>query len=307
MVMKYIPQPIDECPLCHAKYIEILFEEKNNFAHSHSEWSYLNEYPIRVARCKNCGFGFTAELPPLEFFEKVLYNPPANAPTANEPSIASGKDYIFRGIINLLSKHRASGKLIDLGACNGRFLWHAKNLFSPAIGIENDPVSSAMAARHGIVIQVGEISSVLENTNGANVITLIDVLEHLPNPKSHLSAIYQKLEPNGLLYIKVPRLEGQAWKEQMLEKTGLRKSKMAINYVHINHFSLGSLIRSLDAVGFKVIHKQIARPELYLWQPFSIKKTFSNSARILQYYLARVIFNLTRINLGLNIEVLAQK
>ena len=305
--LEYLPEPLLDCPLCGSKERDILFQEENKFAYAHAAWSYLNSYPVSVARCRGCSFGFTAELPPTAFFEKVLYSPPVDAPVPAEPSQASGKDFIFHGVLELLEAHGAKGCLVDLGACNGRFLWHAKAKFSPALGIENDPIASALAARHGIEIRVGGILSTIAQAPKADIITLIDVLEHLPNPRAHLEATFHCLKPNALLYVKVPRLEGQAFKEQLLERLGFRKSKMAINYVHINHFTLNSLTQVLQKIGFRIEHAQIARPELYDWQQGGVRGWTSNIVRLGHYFFSRALFSLTKINLGLNIEVLARK
>lgn len=296
------------CPLCTSPDSELLLEERNEFAHAHAAWSYLNEEPVRIRRCRDCGFGYTGALPPREFFEKILYAPAPGAPVVGGPDVPAGKEYIFRHVLRLLARHGAHGRLLDLGACSGRFLWHARDFFAQVSGIENDAAAATQAARHGIEIRVGSILGELPAFQGkVDVITLIDVLEHLLDPLAQLRAIHETLPAGGLLYVKVPHQWGQLWKERLIAALGVRPSKMAVNFVHINHFSEGSLRRALTSLGFELVHAEVAPPELYQWRGTRTRERLSNILRLAQYFFARLIRRLSGKNFGLNVEVLARK
>lgn len=49
-----------------------------------------------------------------------------------------------------------------------------------------------------------------------DVITLIDVLEHLPNPTKIVQSIWSLLRPNGIIVVKVPNFKGQLYKQASL-------------------------------------------------------------------------------------------
>lgn len=306
--IRVVPQALPACPLCGSEESRIVLEERNDFAYAHAEWSYLNEEKIFVKQCAQCTFGYTASLPPDFFFEDILYNPPPGAPVSPGPDIPCGKEFIFRHILDLLQKFSARGFLLDIGACSGRFLYIARGKFKNLAGVENDPTAASQAAKFGIELKTGSARErIAEFREKVDIITLIDVLEHLAHPKDHIANLHATLRSGGLLYIKVPHLSGQLFKERWIARLGMRKTKMATNYVHINHFSEASLVKALERAGFEVLYAQVAPPELYRWENFHPKQWFSNLNRFAQYYFARAVRSLSPWNLGLNLEVLARK
>src|SRR3989338_5777899 len=230
--------PVERCPLCGEKGSDIVLTEHHEFAYAHAAWSYLNEEPLHLRRCHSCGFGYTGALPPKVFFEEVLYSPMPGAPPPLGADAPGGKEYIFRHILKLFARHGARGRLVDLGCSGGRFLWHARANFERAEGIENDSGAAELATRHGIQIRVGAILALLPSLKGeVDAITLIDVLEHLPDPLAHLAGARDALKAGGFLYVKVPHQWGQLRKERLIAALGMRPTRMAVNFVHINHFS----------------------------------------------------------------------
>jgi 2-polyprenyl-3-methyl-5-hydroxy-6-metoxy-1,4-benzoquinol methylase len=103
-----------------------------------------------------------------------------------------------------------------------------------------------------------------------DVVTLINVLEHIPNPREILQSIFQALKPGGLLLIHVPnfggwpaQIAGESWHQieplghfyYFSEKT-LKAFIRNIGYEHLTNFQLvttdswkGFLQRSLEPLG----------------------------------------------------------
>ena len=69
----------------------------------------------------------------------------------------------------------------------------------------------------------GTIDDVQYSPGFFNVITLMDVLEHLPDPGSALAKINTLLVPGGAVFIKVPNMHYIQFVTSILKTTGLAK------------------------------------------------------------------------------------
>lgn len=97
------------------------------------------------------------------------------------------------------------GTLLDVGCATGDFLFAFQTVSGwDVTGLEIVPEAAAGARTKGLTI----IEKNLENTNLADgsfdVITLWDVLEHMPNPAGTLQICYDLLKPGGMLVLKCP-------------------------------------------------------------------------------------------------------
>ena len=100
------------------------------------------------------------------------------------------------------------GKLLDVGCATGNFLVRARDFGWQVFGIEIIEKAAQIARE-----QLGEslISPDLETTNllpgSLDVVTLWDVLEHMPNPKLIMQKIRDLLRPGGLVFFSIPNLD----------------------------------------------------------------------------------------------------
>lgn len=96
------------------------------------------------------------------------------------------------------------GRLLDVGAANGVFVWLASEAGWSAEGVE---VSAFAAERgreqFGVTIHEKEVWD-LPPAPVYDVITLWDTIEHMPHPKQAIHACYQRLKPGGYLAVLTP-------------------------------------------------------------------------------------------------------
>lgn len=110
--------------------------------------------------------------------------------------------------VALAKRHGASGHWLDVG-CGFGYLLEVTNAAGFRVGgVEPDPKAVREArARVGDVVREGVLTDLTES---AHVLSMLDVLEHIPRAElaSFARAVHRTLEPNGLWIIKVPSTEG---------------------------------------------------------------------------------------------------
>src|SRR6185436_6629564 len=107
-------------------------------------------------------------------------------------------------------------------------------------------------------------ASALASVRGRfHAVTLTDVLEHMPDPVSVLTAVASLVEPGGSIAVKVPCGRSQWQKERLRSAIGrAHEVSLAGNLVHVNHFTPRSLSIALDRAGFEHVAIRTAAPEL---------------------------------------------
>lgn len=143
-------------------------------------------------------------------------------------------------------------------------LYFRKKGMSPS-GLEPSPEGVAYARSQGLeVYQAGIEDFSCVGNKRYDVVTLINVLEHLRNPLETLRNIKEKLlKPRGLLVIDVPN-EFNDFQTAANAEYNL-KEWWICPPVHINYFSTSSLTRLLEHCGYGVVTKEASFPlELFL-------------------------------------------
>jgi 2-polyprenyl-3-methyl-5-hydroxy-6-metoxy-1,4-benzoquinol methylase len=251
---------LDTCPLCHSPDSDVIRTER----HSLPQDPFFDRYrerTITLRRCRSCTFAYVDELPtdPV-FFEKIYmdYKPDFAFEMAHH-----GKKAIFADLRDALARHGyRGGKLLDVGCWVGHFLRSMKDRFEVQ-GVEYNRYAAEYGIASGIPIQIATFKDAALPEGSFDVVSLIDVLEHLPEPDLMLRKAAGLLKPGGAIVIKVPNYVAQIGKQNVLNRLGLSKAGMMENYVHINHFTRRSLGAHLRRIGFEVLEDGFTRAEVW--------------------------------------------
>jgi len=141
--------------------------------------------------------------------------------------------------------------LVDVGCAGGLFLLGAQVLENPGIthivarGLAFEPAEKAATEYH-----TGFPAYMLEEAgeklaNWADVVTVLNVLEHVNHPDNFLETIWGILRPKGLLVTDVPNNQVMIWKARMLR----RWPPLELGE-HINHFTPTTMDVLLAGHGF---------------------------------------------------------
>jgi SAM-dependent methyltransferase len=219
------------------------------------------------------------------------------------------KDFIFRGILRSLNGHHGAGshRLLDIGAHAGRFMFLAQQRGWTVEGIELNPRTAACAARRtGAPVHQVNVHALGADNRGYEAVTMIDVLEHVPEPLSVLAAIAAIVEPGGRIGIKVPHGAAQDRKERVLAAVSSHTPTLATNLVHVNHFSVRSLTLALERAGFTQATVRTGAPELTPLTAADGRGAIANAVRLAVYAAARLP-GAVHTPLALNLQAFAVK
>jgi 2-polyprenyl-3-methyl-5-hydroxy-6-metoxy-1,4-benzoquinol methylase len=123
-------------------------------------------------------------------------------------------------IINSLPGIKKGGNLLDIGCSTGLFLNELQQTgIWKVSGIEPNEFAAHIAReRFKLKVFIGSLSETNYPTGFFDVVTLWDVLEHLPDPADTLNEISRITKPQGYLVMRIPNYDsldsilfGSAW------------------------------------------------------------------------------------------------
>jgi 2-polyprenyl-3-methyl-5-hydroxy-6-metoxy-1,4-benzoquinol methylase len=165
----------------------------------------------QLVRCRTCALVFVAN-PPNDEQRAALYSFASGYHQElgdNAASIAFHQREARRNLAVLTRLRRPPGRLLDIGCSSGLFLAAARDAGWQVRGLEYSPDSAQMARQqHGLAVVTGELGSDTFEPSSFDVVTLWDVIEHVPDPRTVLARIGPLLAPGGLLLLKTPNIDG---------------------------------------------------------------------------------------------------
>ena len=221
-----------------------------------SENSYLK---LKVYVCKKCDFYICGENID-ERNEKVsdLYNKKYWDERNSEISINSnytdvdseGKRRNWVSQYAYSKVHISGKKLLEIGVGSGQsIVWFEQEGFEVR-GIEPDGRNVDMINQ--LLTRGNVIQSSVEKFNDErkyDIIWMSHVLEHVVNPIEFLGEIKKKMFDDGIFFIEVPNSCHSTTLNDSINKNP-----------HLFHFSKNSLMKMVEAVGYKVIRCDCFRP-----------------------------------------------
>lgn len=107
----------------------------------------------------------------------------------------------FARTVDVIRRYRDGGRLLELGCAYGFFLQEAKRFYDVA-GIEIADAAAAHCRQQGLrVVTGGAEERTLAQFGTLDVIVLLDVIEHLPNPRETLALCVRYLNQGGIIVI----------------------------------------------------------------------------------------------------------
>ena len=163
-----------------------------------------------LVRCHHCGLIY--QNPQLSITDLAAHYPDDYLPyqsSAVDRDLRSQQVLRNRGIIRfcdrIIRHHPEVGRLLDVGCSTGSFLYAMRNRGWQVQGVEPVAYAAEQARQDfGLEIYTGVLETAVYPDSSFDVVTLWDVLEHVPDPKATLAETARILKPGGLLVFSLP-------------------------------------------------------------------------------------------------------
>jgi 2-polyprenyl-3-methyl-5-hydroxy-6-metoxy-1,4-benzoquinol methylase len=218
-------------------------------------------------KCMNCGFYYSDPTPSSELLVKI-YSAVKDPDYETEKG---GREDNFNRIIKRILKIKPEkGKLLDVGAATGIFMGLARENNFEVEGIEPSKWAVDFAKKeHNINIHGTDLFS-YETDKKYDIITFLDLIEHLKNPLQGLNKANSLLKDKGLLVIVTPNIES------LLPKI-LKNRWWHFRPPHINFFTKASIKYILNKAGFEII---LIKPYHWKFSLYYLISRFSTGKKI---------------------------
>lgn len=216
------------CPLCGSQEFSSVFDA--------------------IKRCKACRLCFVNPLGPYRGeneTEDYFLNDYLPLHLANrENSLAERRSYL--SAIRRRFDVAARPRLLDVGCALGFMLQEAKAAGWDATGVETSEFAAKYATEHaGCPVHTGTVENAALHSDSFDVVTLMDVIEHVAEPRTLLCEIYRILRPGGVVFIVTPNFGSLFVKLYGLRAYGVWPDQ------HVVYFQPSTMARMLRDVGFK--------------------------------------------------------
>ena len=158
-------------------------------------------------------------------------------------------------------------RLLDIGCGTGALLKRAQNARFLCEGIETcEPLAEATHRELGCPVHIGLLSQHDFPEHSFDVITMYDLIEHLPDPASDLGKVHKWLKPGGILFALTPNNDALLRRiARMMFRLSFSKidRPMRVLYYrhHLSYFNTGSLARLVEETGFDVMQLETRNQE----------------------------------------------
>jgi 2-polyprenyl-3-methyl-5-hydroxy-6-metoxy-1,4-benzoquinol methylase len=157
-----------------------------------------NGYPLR--QCARCFVVFTEETTESKVLADLYDHYYDNASFCMNSAAAASLDSLAKSFAG----HRETGRWLDIGFGEGGMLAVAERHGWSCYGTELSPAALAHGKRRSWVVAADADTDPRFVRQGFDIVTMIELLEHLPTPVHLLFAAARWLRPGGLLYITTP-------------------------------------------------------------------------------------------------------
>ena len=200
-------------------------------------------------RCLGCGLIYQDPPPEKEetqtFYEKNYYENFGDLNIAIQKARAS----LYQDVLARSERVRRTGRLLDVGSGYGDFLRLAGERGWEAWGIEPSEQAREVGGGPRVLDQTVESSDFPEGY--FDIISLWNVLDCLPDPKSALEKIHRWLRPGGLLVIRTPNstfhvavYRFYVLFRSLLESLGWEKDTSVFHRANFDRKTLTELLRN---------------------------------------------------------------
>ena len=246
----------DACPLCESQDFSplcrgdgsdhTLYQQAVQGADEKNRLTPL----IQWCACRACGHVFTDGYFKPEVFARLTQ--------VVSPGQIVDRDFerqrmVSARMIEKVLSYAAEGTWLDVGFGNGALLMTASEYGFETVGCDLRPAAVKVLQAVGIEAHLSDIVQ-LSLPRPCQVISMADVLEHMPYPKTGLAAARERLADGGILLLSMPNRDAPAWR--LLDRMNANPYWGEIEHYH--NFGRARLYRLLGEMGFAPVRYGIS-------------------------------------------------
>jgi len=216
--------------------------------------------PFSVVRCRECGLTYvTPRLGDSSLLEQVYDEAYWSSNSASERGYtdyrADERLYLktYRRRLSVLRRHfDGAGRVLDVGCAAGYFLEVMRGEGWDVTGLEPSaailPFAEERLGRENV--KGGRLGEVDLEEGSFDLITMWDVIEHIPDPVGAVREVGRLLAPGGKLLIETQNVSSTA------ARVLGRRWQHYKHAEHIYHFDPSTLERMLGEAGFEILENR---------------------------------------------------
>ena len=213
---------------------------------SFTTWGRVDSYTIE--RCQGCGLGITTPFPKPD--ELASVNQETYLLEQRITTYLSRYGYFkkrYQSQLLDIKAFKPGGKLLDIGCNIGLFLSEARTSGFDVVGVELNTDCAEYARTHfGLEVHSDYLDKIAFKAGSFDVVTMYDVLEHIPDLHGILTEIHRILKPGGVLVVQSPNLDSVMADLSQSSWSWLSPPD------HLYHFTPGTLSSLLAQRGYDV-------------------------------------------------------
>ena len=144
----------------------------------------------------------------------------------------------YLSLLDLFSTHGYGKSILDVGCGKGDFVDAALNAGWDVEGIELSQPAVDIAQRFCLPVSNMDFFSEQIKNSSRDIVTMFEVIEHVPNPGEFLSRAEEIVKPGGLVYLTTPNFNS-------LDRRLLGAGWDAVHREHLTYFTPRTLINAV--------------------------------------------------------------
>lgn len=204
--------------------------------------------PFDIVQCESCGLQRQAVLPDEAelalLYDRGYYEGTATFSYEDERKSEAAHDHVWQARLRTIARHvPPPADFLDVGCSFGGFVDAASRAGYRARGLDLSEFAVSEGIRRGRSLFHATLDRAPFAEASFDVITLVEVLEHLPDPQASLRQLRRLLRPGGLLVLQTANFLGMQAK----------RGGASYHYYlpgHLFYYSTRNLSQLLEQHGF---------------------------------------------------------
>jgi len=237
----------DTCPLCECSF---LVDSIQSDCSKHPLFQASIGAEMRWKQCTNCAHVFTEGYFTDEACKLIFNKTNASQQVGYQ---VEQQRHVSSRLIEKVLPYASRGIWMDVGFGNGSLLFTAQEYGFEPVGLDLRAENVNAMTSLGILAFCNDLTTAPLDVKCA-VVSMADVLEHMPYPKEGLRAAWNLLDDSGILFVSMPNMESVVW--EALDQNNANPYWGELEHYH--NFSRSRLFKLLLETGFEPVRYGIS-------------------------------------------------